>query len=85
MATRRSVSGQASKQTSAKKKTKNTNAQSAASTFEERVSAAGDTDTVHARIAVRAYALYEERGCRQRCDLQDWLEAERHVLEERRP
>lgn len=85
MATRRSVSGIVAKQASTKRKTKSTSAQSTASAVEEEVPPPGDTDAVHARIAVRAYALYEERGCRQGCALQDWLEAERHVLEERRP
>ena len=84
MATRRSVSGQASKQAPAKRKTKNTSAQSAASTVEERVPAT-DTDTVPASIAVRAYALYEEHGCRQECALRDWLDTKRYELKERRP
>lgn len=82
MATRRSPSNTAAKQGPAKKKSMS--AQSAASAVEQGVSPAADADAVHARIAVRAYVLYEERGYRQGCDLQDWLEAERHVLEERR-
>jgi hypothetical protein len=32
------------------------------------------------RIAQRAYALYEGRGCAEGFDLRDWLEAEREVL-----
>lgn len=35
---------------------------------------------VQARIAARAYALYLERGCREGCDEQDWLDAERDIL-----
>lgn len=31
-------------------------------------------------IAARAYALYEERGYRHGCDLQDWFDAEREIL-----
>ena len=31
-------------------------------------------------IATRAYALYEERGYRHGCDLQDWLDAEREIV-----
>lgn len=85
MATRRSVSGQASKQAPAKRKTKNTSAMSTSSRVEEGVPPPDDTDALHARIALRAYALYEERGCWQGCDLQDWLEAKRQVLEEQRP
>ncbi|MDH5666403.1 MAG: DUF2934 domain-containing protein [Nitrospira sp.] len=32
------------------------------------------------RIAVRAYSLYEARGYHQGDDLQDWLDAEREIL-----
>ena len=39
-----------------------------------------DTDELQDMIAARAYALYEERGYRQGCDLQDWLDAEREIL-----
>lgn len=83
MATRRSVSGQASKQAPAKRKS--TSAQRTVSPGEEGVPPPADADAVHASIADRAYALYEERVCRQGCDFQDWLEAEQHVLEEPRP
>ena len=34
----------------------------------------------HARISVRAYALYEEHGREDGHALEDWLEAERQVL-----
>jgi hypothetical protein len=34
------------------------------------------------RIATKAYALYEERGRREGCALQDWLDAEYIVNEE---
>ena len=34
----------------------------------------------HARILERAYALYEERGREDDRALEDWLEAERQVL-----
>ncbi|MGE0468990.1 MAG: DUF2934 domain-containing protein [Nitrospira sp.] len=37
-------------------------------------------DDVQPRIANRAYELYVERGYRQGCALDDWLEAEREVL-----
>jgi hypothetical protein len=37
-------------------------------------------DDVQARITDRAYALYAQRGYRQGCALDDWLEAEREVL-----
>jgi len=35
-------------------------------------------------IAQRAYALYEARGREDGHDLDDWLEAERELLEQRR-
>ena len=38
-----------------------------------------DTDGLQGTIGTRAYALYEERGYRQGCDLQDWLDAEREI------
>ena len=34
-------------------------------------------------IAQRAYALYEARGREEGHDLDDWLEAERELLDER--
>jgi len=37
-------------------------------------------DDVHARIAKRAYELYVERGCREGGAEQDWLDAEREIL-----
>jgi hypothetical protein len=35
---------------------------------------------VQSRITDRAYELYAERGYRQGCALDDWLEAQREVL-----
>jgi len=35
---------------------------------------------LHDCIATRAYALYEARGHRNGCDLQDWLDAEQEIL-----
>jgi hypothetical protein len=37
-------------------------------------------DDLHARITVRAYELYVERGYRDGNALEDWLDAEREVL-----
>ena len=37
----------------------------------------------HEEIAKRAYALYEARGRENGHDLDDWLEAERELIEER--
>lgn len=84
MAIRRSLSGTVAKQALAKRKTKSTSAQSTASAVEEGIPPPADADGVYASIAARAYALYEERGDRHGYDLQDWLQAERYVLEERR-
>jgi len=47
----------------------------------ERPNTNGRQDT----IAARAYALYEQRGYRQGCDLQDWLDAERELLSQKPP
>jgi len=41
---------------------------------------AAESNGLRDRIAARAYALYEERGYRHGCDLQDWLDAEREIL-----
>lgn len=35
---------------------------------------------VRSAISVRAYEIYESRGCMQGCDLDDWLQAEDEVL-----
>lgn len=40
------------------------------------------SDDLHARVAARAYSLYERRGCEDGYDLEDWLEAERMILAE---
>lgn len=34
-------------------------------------------------IARRAFEIYEARGCEQGHDVEDWLEAERELAEER--
>ena len=38
------------------------------------------SDELRERIAKRAYELYLERGCRERCDVEDWVDAEREIL-----
>jgi len=38
------------------------------------------SDDLHEQIAKRAYELYLERGCRQGCDVEDWVDAERELL-----
>jgi hypothetical protein len=37
------------------------------------------------RISQRAHALYVERGYRDGCALQDWLDAEREILSREQP
>ncbi|MBS0149654.1 MAG: DUF2934 domain-containing protein [Nitrospira sp.] len=52
-----------------------------------------ETTDVQARIAVLAYEFYEQRGCLDGHDIEDWVMAEQRVLtdrdfqtiEERRP
>ncbi|ULA63505.1 MAG: hypothetical protein LZF86_110203 [Nitrospira sp.] len=39
-------------------------------------------DGMRERIAVKAYELWSERGCRDGHDLEDWLDAEVIVMEE---
>jgi hypothetical protein len=46
---------------------------------------ATDSNGLREHIAARAYGLYEERGFRQGCDLQDWLDAEREILSRQQP
>lgn len=40
----------------------------------------GHSEELRARIAARAYALYQEHGREEGHALEDWLEAERQVL-----
>jgi DUF2934 family protein len=37
-------------------------------------------DDLHARISCRAYELYVQRGCREGHAEEDWLDAEREIL-----
>jgi Protein of unknown function (DUF2934) len=39
-----------------------------------------DAALLRRRIELRAYELYEGRGCADGFDLQDWLQAEREIL-----
>ncbi|MBX9658171.1 MAG: DUF2934 domain-containing protein [Nitrospiraceae bacterium] len=39
-----------------------------------------DQDVFRTRIERRAYELYVERGCREGCALEDWVDAEREIL-----
>ena len=38
------------------------------------------SDELQERTAKRAYELYLERGCREGCALEDWVDAEREIL-----
>lgn len=38
------------------------------------------SDELQERIAERAYELYLKRGCREGCDVEDWVDAEREIL-----
>jgi hypothetical protein len=38
------------------------------------------TETLRSRISLRAYELYEARGCVDGFDVQDWLQAEREIV-----
>ncbi len=37
-------------------------------------------DDLHAHIAIRAYELYIQRGYREGCAVDDWLDAEREIV-----
>jgi len=37
-------------------------------------------DDLHAHIATRAYELYAQRGFREGCAVEDWLDAEREIV-----
>lgn len=43
--------------------------------------AGSDDREVRQQIAVRAYERYQERGCIDGHDLEDWLEAERTIID----
>lgn len=42
---------------------------------------ARDDGEIEQRIAARAYELYSERGCHDRHDLDNWLEAEQAIVD----
>ncbi len=37
-------------------------------------------EVVRASISLRAYEIYEQRGCGPGCELEDWLQAENEML-----
>lgn len=52
----------------------------AASTGKPARQAQPSFDDLHAHIATRAYELYVQRGCREGCAVDDWLEAEQEIV-----
>jgi len=51
-----------------------------APTSAPRRQAQSSFDDLHAHIAARAYELYIQRGCREGCAEEDWLDAEREIM-----
>jgi hypothetical protein len=39
-----------------------------------------DDEAARASISLRAYEIYERRGCAPGCELEDWLRAENEIL-----
>lgn len=37
-------------------------------------------EKVRGSISLRAYGIYEQRGCEPGCELEDWLQAENEIL-----
>lgn len=52
----------------------------AASISKSTPQAQSSFDDLHAHIPARAYERYVERGYRDGCALEDWLDAEREIL-----
>ena len=42
-------------------------------------------EDLHARISLRAYELYLQRGCREGHAQEDWLDAEREIIDREFP
>jgi len=76
------VKPQTSKQTAEKKQQAPVTDQSAEATAPRKSArpARPSFDDLQARITVRAYELYVERGYRTGCALEDWVDAEREIL-----
>lgn len=51
----------------------------------EQREAAASVHDIHTRITARAYELYVERGCREGCAWEDWLDAEREIMSRQFP
>ncbi|MGQ0812263.1 MAG: DUF2934 domain-containing protein [Nitrospiraceae bacterium] len=53
------------------------------SNVSQRDAQSSQDQTIHARIAVRAYEIYDRRT--RQGSLDDWFQAEREILNEKRP
>ena len=49
-------------------------------THEDKPRGSALSDELLEHIAKRAYELYLERGCREGCALEDWVDAEREIV-----
>jgi Protein of unknown function (DUF2934) len=76
------MKAQTSKQTAEKKLRRPPAKQGAEATAPAKLKRQGQPsfDDLQARITVRAYELYAERGYRTGCALEDWVDAEREIL-----
>lgn len=52
----------------------------AVATQEDKPQGSALSDELQERVAKRAYELYLERGCREGCALEDWVDAEQEIL-----
>jgi len=48
----------------------------------DAVESATGEQVIRELVARKAYELYEKRGCSDGCDVEDWLEAERLILDQ---
>lgn len=55
-------------------------AEKAVTTQQDTAQEGAVSDERQKHIAKRAYTLYLERGCREGCALEDWVDAEREIL-----
>ena len=60
-------------------------AQSASAISKSALQRKASFDDLHARISARAYELYAERGYRDGCAEEDWMDAEREILKREFP
>jgi hypothetical protein len=51
--------------------------------IDDRIGEAQSNEDFHEDIARLAYAIWQDRGCPQGTDVEDWLEAERQLSQRR--